>query len=78
MEQDKKLANEYLRATEFSPIHRALPKIGRNQVCPIENKKFKLCCGKTGQTFCNKAFDNLEQFLQEKLKETKGQSENSN
>jgi hypothetical protein len=69
MEQNYNIANEYLRATEFSPIHRVLPKIGRNQICPIENKKFKLCCGKNGQVYCSKAKENLENFLKQRLEE---------
>ena len=57
--------NPYARGTEFSPIVRVLPKINRNAHCPLENKKFKKCCGKTGQNFCNKAKDNLENYLNE-------------
>lgn len=53
----------YARATEFHPIVRVLPKIKRNAYCPIENKKFKKCCGVSGQDFCTKAKENLEKYL---------------
>jgi hypothetical protein len=58
----------YARATPFSPVVRVLTKIGRNIRCPIEGKKFKDCCGKTGQDFCIKAKENLENYINE-LKE---------
>lgn len=74
--QQNNIANEYLRATEFSPIHRALPKIGRNSLCPFENKKFKFCCGKTGQNFCSKAKESLDVFLKNKLKEIEEKKQN--
>jgi len=53
----------YARATEFHPIVRVLPKIKRNAYCSIENKKFKKCCGASGQDFCEKARENLEKYL---------------
>jgi len=55
--------NPYARATDFSPVVRVLPKISRNAICPKDNKKFKNCCGKTGQNFCNLAKENLEKYL---------------
>lgn len=57
--------NPYARATPFSPIVRVLPKISRNAFCPLENKKFKNCCGKSGQDFCTKAKENLENYIDE-------------
>lgn len=54
----------YARATEFSPIVRIYNKISRNSRCPYTNEKFKNCCGKTGQNFCEKAKDTLRQHLQ--------------
>jgi hypothetical protein len=53
----------YARGCEFSPIVRVVKKIKRNQVCPINNTKFKKCCGKTGQNFCNKSIDSLNEYL---------------
>jgi len=53
----------YGRATDFSPIVRVLPKINRNATCPFSNKKFKKCCGSSGQDYCNRAKDNLEKYL---------------
>lgn len=55
----------YARATPFTPIVRVLPKIGRNSKCPLEGKKFKDCCGKSGQDFCDKAKENLENYINE-------------
>jgi hypothetical protein len=31
----------------------------------MTNKKFKNCCGASGQDFCTKAKDNLENYLNE-------------
>jgi hypothetical protein len=64
-----KLPNSpYARATFISPIVRVLPKIIRNAYCPLMNKKFKKCCGASGQDFCTKAKENLENYINE-LKE---------
>jgi hypothetical protein len=57
--------NPYVRATFFSPVVRVLPKISRNTICPMTNKKFKNCCGSSGQDFCNKAKENLENYINE-------------
>jgi hypothetical protein len=62
--------NPYARATPFSPIVRVLSKISRNTRCPLMNKKFKHCCGASGQDFCEKAKENLENYIDE-LKESK-------
>jgi hypothetical protein len=62
--------NPYARATPFSPIVRVLSKISRNTTCPATNKKFKHCCGASGQDFCTKAKENLENYINE-LKEPK-------
>ena len=63
----------YARATEFSPIVRVFPKITRNKVCPFSQQKFKKCCGKTGQNYCDKAKENLKNHLQS-LKENNDKS----
>jgi hypothetical protein len=55
--------NPYARATPFSPVVRVLPKISRNSYCPLNNVKFKNCCGKSGQDFCTKAKENLENYV---------------
>jgi hypothetical protein len=57
--------NPYARATPFSPIVRVLNKVPRNTVCPETSKKFKHCCGASGQDFCNRAKENLENYLNE-------------
>jgi hypothetical protein len=56
------------------PIHRIAPKIGRNEYCSLENKKFKNCCGKDGRNFCYKMLSN---FL-EKSSESFASSSSSN
>lgn len=53
----------YSRATEFSPIVRIYHKIKRNDFCPYSGKKFKKCCGISGQDFCEKARESLKNFL---------------
>jgi len=55
--------NHYARGTEFSPIVRIYPKIPKNSICPITNTKFKKCCGKTGQDFCEKSKEKLKEYL---------------
>jgi hypothetical protein len=68
MEEINKISlpnNPYARATPFSPIVRVFPKINRNTLCPMTNKKFKNCCGTSGQDFCTKAKENLENYLNE-------------
>jgi hypothetical protein len=53
----------YGRGTDFSPIVRIYPKVPRNTICPFTKKKFKKCCGETGQNFCEKAKDSLRDYL---------------
>ena len=42
----------YLQAYEGAPIHRIAPKMGRNDICPLKNVKFKKCCGANNLDFC--------------------------
>lgn len=63
METTKLPHSPYARATVFSPVVRVLPKISRNAQCPLMNKKFKKCCGASGQDFCTKAKENLEKYI---------------
>jgi|Laugrefabdmm15sn_1035127.scaffolds.fasta_scaffold06323_3 hypothetical protein len=63
--------NPYARATPFSPVVRVLPKISRNSMCPLSLKKFKHCCGSSGQDFCNKAKENLENYVNELREKSK-------
>lgn len=61
------IENPYVRAYDTSPIHRMAPKMGRNDICPLESKKFKHCCGKNGYNFCKKLLvDYLEQACKNK------------
>lgn len=53
----------YSRATEFSPIVRIYHKIKRNEFCPYTSKKFKKCCGLSGQDFCEKAKEAFSEYL---------------
>jgi hypothetical protein len=55
----------YVRATDKSPIYRLAPKLNRNYVCPLENKKFKKCCGLDGSNHCKKL---LNDFMEKKYK----------
>jgi hypothetical protein len=63
--------NPYARSTPFSPVVRVLPKICRNSMCPLSLKKFKHCCGASGQDFCNKAKENLENYVNELREKSK-------
>ena len=37
------------------PIRRQGPKLGRNDACPVDpSKKFKNCCGASGEKYCTK------------------------
>lgn len=74
---DKLTSIEYARATEFSPIVRIYPKIQRNTNCPYTGKKFKNCCGKMGQDFCDKARDSLKEHLMKLIDEKEKQNKNS-
>jgi len=68
MEENNKFIlpnNPYARATDFSPVVRVLRKISRNAHCPLNNIKFKKCCGASGQDFCTKAKENLENYINE-------------
>jgi hypothetical protein len=71
---DKLTSIEYARATDFSPIVRIYPKIPRNSVCPSSGKKFKNCCGKLNQDFCEKAKDSLKEHLMKMVNEKENQS----
>lgn len=66
--------NPYARATPFSPVVRVLPKISRNTICPATNKKFKNCCGLSGQDFCTKAKENLENYINDLRQKNNDQS----
>lgn len=57
------IGGPYVRTSPLAPIVRIFEKISRNTVCPLTNKKFKYCCGQSGQNFCNKAKENLESYL---------------
>ena len=56
----------YIRAYEGAPIHRVAPKMGRNDLCPLEGKKFKNCCGKEGYDFCKKMLVNYLEGIAKK------------
>ena len=71
---DKITSIEYARATDFSPIVRIYPKIPRNSVCPSTGKKFKNCCGKLNQDFCEEAKDCLKEYLMKMVNEKENQS----
>ena len=40
-------------------------------MCPLSLKKFKHCCGASGQDFCNKAKENLENYVNELREKSK-------
>jgi hypothetical protein len=60
-----------VRAYHGAPIHRVAPKMGRNDICSLEGKKFKNCCGKEGYDFCKKMLIN---YLEQVAEKQNGQS----
>jgi hypothetical protein len=67
----------YVRATDRSPIYRLAPKVGRNSICPFENKKFKNCCGKDGSNHCKKLLSDYLDNLQDKSIKSQTDDKNS-
>lgn len=65
----------YVQPYERGPIHRIAPKMGRNEYCSIESKKFKDCCGKNGNNFCHKM---LATFLEKVQTPNSGLANESN
>ena len=73
-EVDFSSVKPYITPFFGGPIHRIAPKMGRNEHCSLEDKKFKNCCGKDGRNFCHKILSN---FL-EKPSESSSSSNESN
>lgn len=68
-------ASPYVRPYERGPIHRLTPKVGRNSICPLENKKFKNCCGKQGYNYCVRLYN---EYIENNVeKDSSTNSENS-
>lgn len=61
----------YVRATDNSPIYRLAPKMSRNDICGLENIKFKNCCGKDGSNFCKKLLKNYIDDMSKKQEDKK-------
>lgn len=55
----------YVSLQKNTQILRALSKIKRNIICPFTNLKFKKCCGSSGQNFCNKAMEQLNNCIKD-------------
>jgi len=64
--------NVYVQPYMYGPIRRLAPKVNRNELCPINNIKFKKCCGANGSNFCKKM---LSDYLNE-LQKTQQQLKN--
>jgi hypothetical protein len=54
----------YVQPYFRGPIRRLAPKIQRNDLCQINNKKFKKCCGVDGSNFCKKLLTDYLDGLQ--------------
>jgi len=54
--------NLYVQPYFRGPIRRLAPKMHRNDICSINNIKFKKCCGADGGNFCKKL---LKDYLNE-------------
>jgi hypothetical protein len=67
MEEHKQELNEvglYVQPYFRGPIRRLAPKMQRNDICQINNKKFKKCCGADGSNFCKKLLGDYLNELQ--------------
>lgn len=67
MEQDQKDSPEiglYVQPYFRGPLRRLAPKMQRNDLCQINNKKFKKCCGADGSNFCKKLLGDYLNELQ--------------
>lgn len=64
--------NLYVQPYMHGPIRRLAPKVNRNELCQINNIKFKKCCGADGSNFCKKM---LSDYLNE-LHKTQQQLKN--
>lgn len=62
----------YVQPYMNGPVRRLAPKMGRNELCSINNIKFKKCCGEDGSNFCKKM---LSDYLNE-LQKTQQQLKN--
>lgn len=56
----------YVRGHDSAPLRRLAPKMKRNDICNLENKKFKKCCGLDGSNFCKKMLNDYLTELQKK------------
>lgn len=54
----------YVQPYFRGPIRRLAPKMQRNDLCQINNKKFKKCCGADGSNFCKKLLGDYLNELQ--------------
>ena len=68
MEQNQKQESGevglYVQPYFRGPIRRLAPKMQRNDLCQINNKKFKKCCGADGSNFCKKLLGDYLNELQ--------------
>ena len=65
--------NLYVQPYFGGPIRRLAPKMQRNDVCPVNNIKFKKCCGLDGSNHCKKL---LSDYLNELQKTQQNLSNN--
>jgi hypothetical protein len=65
----------YIAINQHAPIKRMAPKIGRNEYCHSEGKKFKHCCGREGINFCRKSY---KDFLNKMVEQSKKIEEQAN
>jgi len=55
----------YVQPYMNGPIRRLAPKMQRNDLCPVNDVKFKKCCGQDGSNFCKKMLSDYLNELQE-------------
>jgi len=61
----------YAQPYQNGPIRRLAPKVNRNELCSINNIKFKKCCGIDGSNFCKKLLTDYLNEIQQRSNDRK-------
>ena len=69
LKKEEEWTTPYVQAHFRAPVRRLAPKMQRNDLCQINNKKFKKCCGADGSNFCKKLLTDYLDGLQKAEKQ---------
>ena len=64
----------YVQPYMMGPIRRLAPKMKRNDICSVNNTKFKKCCGSDGSNYCKKLLADYLNDIQTQNKSIDDQS----